>query len=317
MGENLKPVVYIVGPTAGGKTALSVQLAQHFGGEIICGDSMQIYRNMPIATAAPTKSEKAAVPHRLFEFLSPAEEYSVSRYVADAKREINAVHAAGHLPFVVGGTGLYIQSLAENVQFGPEGQNGAVRAHLQSQALQNGTAPLYARLQQCDPAAAEKINPNDQKRIIRALEVFETTGERISERAARSKAAGQLYRNLVIGVFFKNRELLYSRINARVEQMLQNGLLQEAAAAGKAGPTACQAIGHKELFAALQGQEELSTAVERLKQQTRRYAKRQITWFSKMPGLHPIYMDESPDPFLQAAELVGDFLKEENEAREP
>ena len=115
MGEKLKPVVYIVGPTAGGKTALSVQLAQRFGGEIICGDSMQIYRNMPIATAAPTKSEKAAVPHRLFEFLSPAEGYSVSRYVADAKREINAVHAAGHLPFVVGGTVLYIQSLAENV----------------------------------------------------------------------------------------------------------------------------------------------------------------------------------------------------------
>lgn len=316
MGRLLPPVVYIVGPTAGGKTALSVRLAQHFNGEIICGDSMQIYRDMPIATAAPTQSEKAAVPHRMFEFLSPTEPYSVSRYVADAKREIAAVQAAGRLPFVVGGTGLYLQSLAENITFGEETPNPAVRARLQAEAQQNGAA-LYARLQQCDPAAAEKINPNDQKRVIRALEVYLTTGERISSRAARSRLAGPQYRNLILGIFFKSRELLYQRINTRVDQMLQNGLLLEAAAARRAGPTACQAIGHKELLGVLNGEEDLSLAAERLKQQTRRYAKRQITWFSKMPGLHPIYMDEGPDPFLQAQQLIEDFLKGENNAGEP
>lgn len=316
MQKEFKPVVYIVGPTASGKTALSVKLAERFCGEIISADSMQIYKGMPIATAAPTAAEKGRVPHRLFEFLEPTQSYSVSQYVQDAKAEISALHAAKKLPFVVGGTGLYIDSLAQNIDFGADTENTApVRARLQQQAAEWGSDRLYTRLQQCDPAAAEKIQPNDQKRIIRALEVFEATGQRFSDRVAQSKLEGLLYKNLFIGTFYKDRQKLYDRINLRVDKMLEQGLLQEAAASlPLAGSTACQAIGHKELYPALRGELAFSEAVEHLKQQTRRYAKRQLTWFGRNDEIHRIYMDENPNPVQTATKIIENFLKKGEDA---
>lgn len=311
MGKQFKPVIYIVGPTASGKTALSVQLARYFGGEIVCADSMQIYRGMPIATAAPTAEEKGEIPHYLFEFLDRTESYSVSRYMADAKAAIAQIQSRGRLPFVVGGTGLYAQSLAENINFGTEAQNPAVRRRLNEFALQNGNAALYQRLVECDPVAAEKISPNDRKRTVRALEVFEITGERISERAARARVDGPIYNNLWIGTFFADRQLLYHRIEQRVDQMLFNGLLQETRQICEtAGQTSSQAIGHKELIAYLSGEKTLEEAVAHLKQQTRRYAKRQITWFSRNAQLHRIFMDTSPSPVEEAKRLIQNFLKE-------
>lgn len=316
MQKKLKPVIYIVGPTASGKTALSVKLAERFCGEIIAADSMQIYKGMSIATAAPTAAEKGQVPHRLFEFLEPTQSYSVSQYVQDAKAEIAALHAAKKLPFVVGGTGLYIDSLAQNVNFGADTKTSIqIRSHLQQQAAKFGSAALYSRLQQCDPPAAEKIQPNDQKRVIRALEVFETTGQRFSERVAQSKAEGPLYRNLFIGTFFKDRQKLYDRINLRVNKMLEQGLLQEAAASlALSGNTACQAIGHKELYPALRGELAFSEAVEHLKQQTRRYAKRQLTWFGRNEEIHRIYMDEDANPVQTATKIIEEFLEEGEDA---
>lgn len=312
MKNQLKPVVYIVGPTASGKTALSVEIAKQFHGEIICADSMQIYRNMPIATAAPTAAEKQGVPHHLFEFLDPAEPFNVSEYCKLAKKTIAEVTARGHLPILVGGTGLYIDAVFDNIDFGNSAENENIRRRLTEFSDQQGTEPLYQRLKQIDPVAAEKININDRKRIIRALEVFSVSGEKISDRVARSKQSGPLYHNLMIGTFYRDRQRLYDRIEKRVDLMLQNGLLAEAKAAYNApyAATSAQAIGHKELFSVFSGEKTEAEAIEHLKQQTRRYAKRQMTWFSHKEHLKPIYMDEAANPVLTAAEYINEFLKE-------
>ncbi len=305
----MQPVIYLVGPTASGKTGLSVALAKRFLGEIVSGDSMQIYRDMHIATAAPDLEEMNSVKHHLFEFLSPTESFSVSRFVDLAEKTIDDIHNRDRLPFVVGGTGLYISSLAEHVMFGEEPQDINLRQELYKKADTVGLPKLYEYLCKIDPKAAEKISPNDKKRILRAIEIFEISGQTKSERDYLSKQSGPIFNNFIIGLAYRDRELLYERINRRVDIMLERGLLSEAQKAyGRVEGTAAQAIGHKELFPYFAGEITLEEAVEHLKMQTRRYAKRQMTWFNKMENIHWIYMDEDNDPIKTASIWIEEFL---------
>lgn len=305
-----KPVIYIMGPTASGKTGLSIELAKRFNGEIVSGDSMQIYKGMHIASAAPDKTEICGVPHHMFEFLSYDNKFSVSQYVQLADEIIADIHSRGNQPFVVGGTGLYLSALSEHIDFGSDNDDCSLRKELYERAEQVGLTEMYNYLCKIDSEAAEKISPNDKKRILRAIEVYEISGVTKSQRDAVSKSNGPIYNNLLICLGYKNRELLYDRINKRVDIMLENGLLEEAKVTyGKIGGTAAQAIGHKELFSYFSGEKSLDEAVEHLKMQTRRYAKRQITWFKKMQNVSWIYMDEEYDPISSAADLISNFLK--------
>ena len=303
------PVIYVVGPTASGKTSLSMEIAKHFGGHILCGDSMQIYKNMPIATAAPTAEERCGIRHRLFEFLEPTENFSVSDYVLLAKEEIKKVQAENALPIVVGGTGLYITSLAENIDFGEGCNDDLVRQKLENRAENEGLDALYSELEEIDPKAAKKISINDAKRIIRALEVYYTSGENITEREIKSRKNGRIFDNIFIGVNFLNRNTLYERINKRVDLMVENGLVSEAKNSLLCGgKTAAQAIGHKELKPYFDGVSSLEDAVEHLKMQTRRYAKRQITWFTKNENINWVYMDDECDPTSKAISIIENKL---------
>lgn len=304
------PVVYIVGPTASGKTGVSIELAKRFNGEIISGDSMQIYKGMHIASAAPDEDEKRGIMHHLFEFLDPNENFSVSQYVKLADEMIADIHSRNKLPIVVGGTGLYISALSEHINFGDEDNDGSVRKSLEFMVERDGLDRMYERLKEVDPEAANKISPSDKKRIIRALEIYEISGMTKTERDAASKKEGKIYNNLIIGLAYEDREKLYERINLRVDFMLKNGLLDEAAQSHKnsGGGTSAQAIGHKELFGYFDGEISLEQAVEHLKMQTRRYAKRQLTWFKKVDGLRWVYMDRESAPIETAANIISEFL---------
>ncbi len=305
----MKPVIYIVGPTASGKTGLSIALAKRFGGEIISGDSMQIYKGMHIASAAPDEAEKDNVPHHLFEFLDASEDFSVAKYTELAGKVIDDIHKKSKLPFLVGGTGLYISSLSENLDFGIDNDDKSLRLKLEEQIASQGLETMYTYLKSIDPQSAEKISPNDKKRILRAIEVYKLSGVTMTQRIAQSKNKGAKYRNLFIGLTYNDRQLLYDRINKRVDIMVEKGLLDEARSAyGKIGGTAAQAIGHKELFPFFKGEMTLDEALEHLKMQTRRYAKRQMTWFRKNENINWIYMDEDVDPLLTAEKLIEEFI---------
>ena len=304
-----KPVIYIVGPTASGKTSFSIEIAKRFNGEIISGDSMQIYKGMHIASAAPDEEEKDGIPHHLFEFLDPDEKFSVYEYVKLAGEAIAEIHAKNKVPIVVGGTGLYISALAENLDFGNDGNVSEVRESLERQVEENGLLELYNYLKNIDPKAAEKISSNDKKRIIRAIEIYKISGKTKSQVDKESKLNGAVYDNLFIGLNYYNREILYKRINDRVDLMLENGLLDEAKRAYEnISGTASQAIGHKEFFEFFNGTMEFESAVEHLKMQTRRYAKRQLTWFRKNESINWIFMDDNSNQLNLAFELIKNFL---------
>lgn len=304
-----KPVVYIVGPTASGKTGFSIEIAKRFNGEIISGDSMQIYKNMHIASAAPDEEEKQGIPHHLFEFLTPDSKFSVYEYVKAANKVIKDIHDRNKLPIVVGGTGLYISALAENLTFDSESTDYSIRRELEMEIEAKGLNSLYEYLKEIDFKAAEKISPNDKKRIVRAIEIYKISGKTKSECDEASKEVGSIYNNLFLGLNYYNRELLYERINKRVDIMLQNGLLEEAKNAYKnINGTAAQAIGHKEFFKYFEGEISLDEAIEHLKMQTRRYAKRQLTWFRKNDNINWIFMDNEDNPISIAYELIKNFL---------
>lgn len=307
---NKKPVIYIVGPTASGKTSFSIEIAKSFNGEILSGDSMQIYKGMHIASAAPDEEEKQGVPHHLFEFLNPYEKFSVCEYVKLAKQTIAEIHAKNKLPIVVGGTGLYISALAENLDFGEQSQASSVREEIELQIEKNGLNDAYEYLKSIDPKSAEKISVNDKKRIVRAIEIYKLSGKTKTQVDEESRESGSIYNNLFLGLNYFNREILYDRINARVDLMLKNGLLNEAKNAYQnISGTASQAIGHKEFFEYFKGNMEFGDAVERLKMQTRRYAKRQLTWFRKNENINWIYMDSEENPLVLAHNLLEKFLK--------
>lgn len=296
MAECKEPsLVVIVGPTASGKTALSIELASRHNGEIVSADSMQIYKGMDIGTAKPTTKEMRGIPHHLISVLESSESFSVAQYQERATASIQDILRRGKLPFLVGGTGLYISSVVDNTDFGEIVNNQELRAELEEQARQKGGEALLKELEQCDPVLAMALHPNNLGRIIRALEVYRLTGKPLSEFQAASRLQPAPYNLCMIGLTFRSREFLYQRIDSRVDAMLQNGLLQEVEALMKTGlsATAVQAIGYKELYGYFKGEQTLSQAVDNLKRQTRRYAKRQLTWFRRDERIHWLYNEDN------------------------
>ena len=301
--------VFIAGPTASGKTALGVTLAKKFGGEVVSADSMQIYKGIHIASAAPDSSETLGVPHHMLEFLEPEQSFSVADYVNKARTVIKDINARGKLPFVVGGTGLYISSLAYNTVYADEPTDLDLRKELNTLFDQEGAEKMLERLSEFDPESAARLHPNNRRRIIRAFEVYKLTGHSITEQNILSKEGEKYIEPLLIGITYRDREKLYERINRRVDIMLENGLEGEARAAlSRSSGGAVQAIGHKELAGYINGECSLSEAVESLKRQTRRYAKRQLTWFNRDKRINWIYVDECPDPVGDAEKLIKKFI---------
>lgn len=304
--------VFIVGPTAAGKTTLSVELAKRFDGEIVSADSMQIYNGIHIASAAVDEDEKCGIEHHLIEFLELDEQFSVADYVKIAREKIKEIKGRGKLPIVVGGTGLYINSLAENLVFFEEETSEALRQSLEEEFDRLGGEKMLLKLKEFDEETANRLHPNNRRRIIRAFEVFKLSGKTITEQNITSHRGEAFIDPIIIGITYNDREKLYDRINRRVDIMLENGLLDEARITYKNANSkgAFQAIGHKELYGYFDGKITLSDAAEHLKQQTRRYAKRQLTWFRRDDSIKWIFADLSQNAADDAAKLVEEFLKE-------
>lgn len=278
------PLVSIVGPTASGKTSLSIKLAQIFDGEIVSADSMQIYKGMDIATAKPTIEEQQGIKHHLMSFLDISNSFSVAQYCEMAHKIIEDINNRGKLPILVGGTGLYVDSLINNIAFSQSDCDEKLRAELQNEFELYGVEYLLDKLRKVDPVSAQKLQvEHNVKRIIRAIEVYETTGVTISEHNRKSRLIESPYKTIKIGLTASDRQFLYDRINKRVDIMVEAGLLKEAQKYHEIqhSSTSSMAIGHKELFPYLNNEAQLDDCIENLKMQTRRYAKRQLTWFRK------------------------------------
>lgn len=288
------PLLVIVGPTASGKTALSIEMAKRHNGEIVSADSMQIYKGMDIASAKPTEEEKQGFPHHLMGFLDITDKFSVADYLEKARNAINDIHKRNKLPIVVGGTGLYISSIIDNVKFDSIKSDGAVRERLTREMDELGAEAMLDKLMKVDKETAETLHPNNRTRIIRALEVFELTGTKLSVQKELSRAEESPYNECIIGLNFNNRSDLYDRINWRVDIMISQGLIDEAKEIydNYSLKTACQAIGYKELIPYFNGEEKLETCIDKIKQETRRYAKRQLTWFRRDERIKWIMMDK-------------------------
>lgn len=300
-------IICVVGATASGKTDLAVKLAKAVDGEIISADSMQVYKNMPIATAVATKEEQDGVPHHLVEFLDTDQTFSVADFVERAKVLIDEITARGRVPIVAGGTGLFVDSLVKNISFSQVGSNAEIRNEL----AEKSNEELFEKLVELDPKSAEDIHPNNRKRVIRALELC-MSGTSKTEQNENSMLIDSPYDALYIGIGYKDRQKLYDRINKRVDLMLDAGLENEARQMlGKQGLTARQAIGHKELQPYIDGNITLDEAVEGLKRETRRYAKRQLTWFRRNENINWLYADEmSRDELVEkAVDLAKNHLK--------
>ena len=290
--------VFIVGPTASGKTALGVALAKRMNGEIVSADSMQIYQGMRIATAKPTEEEKQGIPHHLMGFLPPEESYSVARFTEDAKKVIADINARGKRPILAGGTGLYIDSLLGNITFSEGQRDEAVCSALYAQCEREGIESLLETLREIDPVTYEKLKTErNPKRIVRAVEYYQTTGNPISSQVAASRLKGSPYDPIKLGLSFLDREKLYERINRRVDLMLDEGLLEEARQVlnRDLSFTSVKAIGYKELIPYFENNTTLEECIEKLKRETRRYAKRQLTWFRRDKDINWLYPDAEPD----------------------
>ncbi len=300
-------MIAVVGATASGKTSLAIKIAQEYNGEIISADSMRIYKGMDIATAKATEEEKCGIPHYLMDFLSPTELFSVSEYVEMAKNTMNDILSRGKVPIVCGGTGLYIRSLVENIRFSPEQADENLRNHLNERYEKEGGEVLLQELAEFDPEIAKTLHPSNNKRIIRAIEIYQTTGITMSEHIRNSKNIPSPYEWTLIGITFADRQKLYDRINLRVDIMLEQGLLDETREFYREnkGKTATGAIGYKELKPYLDGEMSLEQAVENLKQVTRNYAKRQLTWFKKDTDINWIYADKCRDIFEEADKILS------------
>ena len=278
-------LICIAGPTASGKTALSIALAKELGGEIVSCDSMQVYRRMDIGTAKPTPEERAGIPHHMLDVAEPTEDFSVSRYCAMADPIVEDILRRGKTAVIVGGTGLYMDSLIRGNDFAPFPSTG-VREALEARPIEE----VYAELTHIDPEAAGRLHLSDKKRIIRAMEVYLETGITITEHNRRTQAIPQKYRPVWFALEDKNRADLYDRIDRRVTQMLEEGLVEEIQALLASGippkATAMQAIGYKEFVAALQGHITVEEAADQVRQSSRHYAKRQLTWFRRNRDIH-------------------------------
>ena len=277
-------IICIAGPTASGKTALAVELAKEFHGEVISCDSMQIYRRMDIGTAKPTKEEMQGIPHHMLDVAEPEEDFSVSRYCELATPILEDILARGKTAIIAGGTGLYVDNLIKGGKFAPYPATGC-RERLEHMVELRGIEPLIEELRRIDPESAEKTHPNNVKRVARAIEIYRTSGITKSELDRRSRTGGDRFDSVVVGLRYEDRDALYSRIDRRVDEMISQGLCEETAALEREGVflkngTAAQAIGYKEILPYIRGEGSLEDCVEVLKMSTRRYAKRQCTWFS-------------------------------------
>ena len=303
----MKDIICVCGPTASGKTGLSVALAKRINGEVVSCDSMQIYRGMDVGTAKPDAAEMEGVPHHLLDVAEPGEDFSVGRYVKLADAAIADIRQRGKTAIVCGGTGLYMDSLVKGETFAAPSRP-AQREYVEHIAEEKGMAYLYEMLKDADPETAEKLHLSDRKRIIRAMEVFLITGMPLSWHNEQSKQRPPKYEPLWIGLSFRDRGKLYARIDARVDRMLEQGLEAEVRALLDRGvdpkTTAMQAIGYKEMAAALRGDCSLPHAVSQIKQASRNYAKRQLTWFRRNEAVHWLYVDETPDLLTAAMKLV-------------
>ncbi len=310
--EKIK-VLTVAGPTASGKTALGIELAKRYNGEVVSADSMQIYRGMDIATAKPTKEEMGDIFHHLIDFVEPEESYSVARYVEDAKRAIADIASRKKTAVIVGGTGLYIDSLLNGIVFNEQPENAKVREQLQAEAKQKGNSAMHDRLKAIDPQYAASLHPNNLGRVLRAIELFELTGLTMTEQLKNSRRTPSDFLPLILGITFDDRQKLYERIDMRVDMMLQAGLLEETRQFYKnhSAKTAAQAIGCKELLPFISGEKSLEECVFTLKQSTRRYAKRQLTWFRRNETINWLYRDryeDSADFFKAAFEITDSFI---------
>lgn len=291
------PLLVIAGPTASGKTALGIALAKEYGGEVVSADSMQIYKGLDIATAKPTTDETEGIPHHLISIADMDAEFSVADYVRLAKEKIADIHARGKLPILVGGTGLYINSLIDNVNFDNAdtvGNDGSVRKRLTEEAERLGGEAMHKRLAEIDPETAEAVPPQNIIRIVRALEVCELTGMKFSDYKRANAGRESDYRLCMIGLNYRDRDLLYDRINKRVDIMAENGMVEECRAVyeNERLGTACQAIGYKELIPYFEDRDILESCLDKIRLGSRRYAKRQLTWFRRDYRINWIYLDD-------------------------
>jgi len=291
-------VVVISGPTATGKTALGARLAKQLGGEVVSADSMQVYRRMDIGTAKPTPEEQLGIPHHMISIAEPWEEYSVSRYVEDASTFVDDILRRGKIPVIVGGTGLYIDSLIRGSGFSDK-PDPALRAEIEAEYDKSGGEATLAKLAEFDPESAGKLHTNDKKRIVRAFEVFRATGRTISQHNRETKELPSRYDAVKIALNFTDRQDLYNRIDIRVDSMMSAGLEQEVRELLAAGvspvTTAMQAIGYKELISAITGEYSVVDAVNMIKTESRRYAKRQLTWLRRDENVKWIFYEKTPD----------------------
>ncbi len=307
------PLIVITGPTATGKTALGVALCRALGGEVISADSMQIYRGMDVGTAKPTPRERAAAVHHMIDVADPREDWSVARWAEAASAAADDILARGKVPVVVGGTGLYIEALLTGRSYGAAPEDTGLRERLSAEYDAGGAEAFRERLRSVDPERAEKLAPADKKRLVRALEVYLLTGETITEHDRRTRALPPRYPSVRFALAFRDREVLYERIRRRVDAMAEEGLFEEVEALLRAGlrpeSTAMQAIGYKEVAAALRGECTRSEALDAVKQASCRYAKRQLTWLRRDPGLTWLFREDLPreeqllEPILEALRL--------------
>lgn len=306
-----KKAVVIVGPTASGKTSLGVHVAKRFNGEVISADSMQIYKGMAISTAKPTPEEMDGIKHHLIDFVDITDKYSVSNYCDDAGRCFDDITSRGKLPVFVGGTGLYVDSFLTNTQFLENASSEQVRAQLDKELHEKGIEELYLELKAVDPEAAERIHPNNTVRVLRALEVYRTTGNTITNQAQMSHLIESDIDPLYIGITYNDREKLYDRINRRVDVMVENGLIDEAkdVFSKDISKTAFNSIGCKEIKPYLDGQATLEECLEKLKMSTRRYAKRQLTWFRRNEKINWVYPDLLEDNLYNEVDsIINNYL---------
>lgn len=305
-------IICIAGPTASGKTALAVALAKEVNGEVVSCDSMQVYKRMDIGTAKPTAEEMQGIPHHMIDVAEPDEDFSVSRYCEMAAPIVDGILARGKTAIIAGGTGLYMDSLIRGNAFAPFPSTG-IREKLEAQADREGMESMLNWLHSIDPEAASRLHLSDRKRIIRALEVYLETGETITEHNRRTQAIPSRYRPLWLGLDFAQRSELYSRIDQRVGLMLEMGLLEEIqdllASGIPAKATAMQAIGYKEMAAALRGDGDVDAAAGEIKLRSRQYAKRQLTWFRRNPAAKWLYWDKEPD-FAKALQTSTEYMEE-------
>ena len=319
MGDHsLGRVICVAGPTASGKTELAIDLALRLGGEVCSCDSMQIYREMDIGTAKPDIEERKGISHHMIDIINPDEDYSVARYVEEASAVVDDILARGRVPVIVGGTGLYMDALIRGLHFS-NGQNSDIlRGRIEKLYDRFGGERLYSHLRSLDSAAAEKTHPNDRKRVCRALEVYYGSKTTISSHNEKTRELPLRYNAVYVGLNYKNRQLLYDRINERVDKMFSSGLVEEVRGLiekYELSATAAQAIGYKEIINTIEKGLPLETAADEIKRATRRYSKRQLTWFRRNKSINWFYRDlQKHEDILQAS--TDYFLRDEYNRRE-